>query len=136
MSEHWAAQYIGQRWESGATGPDAWDCGTFVRHVERTHYGRAVPDAMVDATRILEVIRAIRALDLDDWEQVETPRDGDGVFLAHARDASHVGVWVDVDGGGILHCQYGIGVVFTPANKLKACGWGRAEYYRPREAAA
>lgn len=131
---HWADQYLGHRWESGATGPDAWDCGTFVRHIELLHFGRAVPDVVVDATRMRDVVRAIDGLDLGDWDEVAQPRDGDGAILAYSRHGSHVGVWIDVDGGGVLHCQNGAGVIFTPANRLKMCGWARVKYYRPRGA--
>lgn len=131
MIAHWAGQYIGQRWESGANGPDAWDCGTFVRHVQRTHYGRAIPHAFADASNIHAVVRALAGLDLGDWDEMPAPRDGDGVILAHARYGSHVGVWIDVDGGGVLHCQNGAGVIFTPAAKLAPSGWGRVKFYRP-----
>lgn len=128
---HWAEQYLGQRWESGATGPDAWDCGTFVRHVQRTHYGREIPHAFADASNIHEVVRALSRLDMGDWDEAAEPRDGDGAILAHARYGSHVGVWLDIDGGGVLHCQHGSGVIFTPRNRLVLSGWGRVTFYRP-----
>lgn len=51
-------------------------------------------------------------------------------LAAHARHPSHVGVWVDVDGGGVLHCINGAGVVFQPIKALKAGGWGHLEFYR------
>lgn len=130
----WALQYLGQRWESGADGPDAWDCGTFVRHVQRTHYGRDIPYQPADATRVRDVVRALASVDMGDWVEASSPRDGDGVILSHSRYGSHVGVWLGIDGGGVLHCQAGAGVIFTPGNKLAACGWGRVKYYRPREA--
>lgn len=128
---HWASQYIGQRWESGATGPDAWDCGTFARHVEREHFGRDIPHTFADANNIHEVVRVLNRIDLADWHEVGSPKDGDGAILAHSRFGSHVGVWLDIDGGGVLHCQQGAGVIFTPANKLAVSGWARVRYYRP-----
>lgn len=129
---HWADAYLDDRWEAGADGPHAWDCWTFFRHVQLAHYGREVPRVGVDAGDIHAVAHAFgRHEERARWQEVEAASDGDAVLLAHSRYPSHVGIWLEVDGGGVLHCQNGAGVLFTPLGKLAACGWGRVNFFRP-----
>lgn len=131
MSMHWASEYIGIPWKCGAQGPDAFDCWAFVREIQRARFGREVPIIDVDANDTRAVACAIR--DHDErrrWIAVPEPAEGDAVLMAHARYPSHIGVWVDVDGGGVLHCVRGAGVVFQSRAALAAAGWGRLEYYR------
>lgn len=127
---HWAGQYIGTPWENGAQGPDAYDCWSFFRMVQREHYGRDVPFVDEDADNIRAVMRDMSAHDeRANWTPVESPKDGSAVLMAHSRYPSHVGVWIDVDGGGVLHCVRGEGVVFSSIASLKAVGWGRLEFF-------
>ena len=43
------------------------------------------------------------------------------------------GVWVDADGGGVLHCAQQIGVVFQQLSSLASHGWQVEGYYRWKE---
>lgn len=127
---HWAEQYLDHRWESGANGPDAWDCWTFFRHVQAVHFGRDVPAVGVRAENIHEVTRAFGShCERARWREIDVPGDGDAVLLAHSRYPSHVGVFLAIDGGGVLHCQNGAGVLFRSVAKLAACGWKRANFF-------
>lgn len=126
------AQYIGIPWEAGAQGPDAYDCWSFFRHVQRVHFDREVP--------------AIVAADYDDpavlaglfrgheerarWHQAPQPMHGCAVMVHRPL---HVGVWLDADGGGVLHCVRGAGVVFTRDAAWRLSGFGRREFYWPAE---
>ncbi len=126
QTSHWAETYIGQAWEAGAH-----DCWAFFRAVQREQFGRAVPVVDVDAMDLRAVARAFdEHPERAHWQPVDVPAEGDAVLLAHARYPSHVGVWVDVDGGGVLHCQRGDGVVFSRLSSLRISGWGRISYYR------
>lgn len=130
-SMHWATRYQDDVWEAGANGPHAWDCWSFFRHVQAAHFGREVQEVAVDASNIHAVAHAFAGHDeRAHWVEVSEPADGDAVLLAHSRYPSHVGVWLDIDGGGVLHCQNGAGVLFTPVRKLAACGWGRITFFR------
>lgn len=129
MTAHWAEQYIGQTWEAGT-----YDCWAFFRAVQRQQFGRHVPLVSVDATSLRDVAEAFRDHpERGAWHEVETPAEGDAVLMAHARYPSHVGVWVAVDGGGVLHCQKGCGVVFSSPQALRRAGWGHVRYYRREE---
>lgn len=128
---HWANQYIGRPWENGAQGPDAFDCWGLARFIQREHFARDLPAVDVDAMDILAVAREIKGNgERTKWSLVDTQADGDAVLLAHARYPSHVGVWIDVDGGGLLHCVKGPGVIFSTLSALRLAGWGHIEFYR------
>jgi hypothetical protein len=136
---HWASPYIGKRWESGAMGPDAYDCQTLVIHLQKQRFGRDIPLMNVDANDILAVGRAFKTnpahadfVYMGGYE-FKTPKEGDIVEMAHARFPSHVGIWIDADRGGVLHCLHGIGVVFSDRQSLRTAGWGRIEFYRHRD---
>ena len=123
---HWAAHYIGDPWILGEH-----DCWGFFRRVQQEQFGRLVPIIDIDATDIMAVARAIQGDDeRDHWREIDRPADGDAVLLARTRYPSHVGVWADIDGGGVLHCEQGSGVIFTPEHRLGVCGWSGVTYYR------
>ncbi|TAN71888.1 MAG: DUF87 domain-containing protein [Magnetospirillum sp.] len=52
-------------------------------------------------------------------------------FLRRSRHPIHVGVWLDVDGGGVLHCAEGAGVVFQRSDALALNGWAIEGFYPP-----
>lgn len=123
---HWAIEYIGDEWVPGEH-----DCWAFFARVQRERFGRDVPPIEIDPDDVLAVARAIRDDDeRQHWRHVDVPQEGDAVLLAHARYPSHIGVWVNVDGGGVLHCVRGAGVVFSRPQMLARDGWRQVDYYR------
>lgn len=128
---HWAEAYIGKPWVLGGQGPDAYDCGGLVRAIARERFGLEIPEVTLASDAPREYIRAIRVfVESDEWRHITEPAEGDGVTLSHSRHPHHVGVWVDVDHGGVLHALEGIGVVFTDMTALRRNGWSRIEFYR------
>lgn len=123
------AHYIGIPWEAGAQGPDAFDCMAFFRHIQARQFGIQVP--------------AIIAPDYDDgaslvdlfgthperkrWLHIPAPVHGCAVII---RGPLHIGTWLNVDAGGVLHCVRGAGVVFTSDAAWPVSGFGRREFYR------
>lgn len=131
---HWATQYIGIGWEAGAQGQGAdgalaFDCWAFFRHIQRLHYGIDVPLVQAsdydDAGEIVTLINGHE--ERGRWSPIATPRDGDGVIVHRPL---HVGVWLDVDGSGVLHCVRGSGVIFTRDKVWQHSGFGRREFHR------
>lgn len=123
---HWATQYIGQPWIAGEH-----DCWAFARRVWREQFGIDVPTVDVDACNRLACVRAFSGHEeLSNWHNVDTPQEGDAVLLSQSKHPSHVGVWVNADGGGVLHCVQGIGVVFQRSASLAMFGWSHTEFYR------
>lgn len=131
---HWASDYIGTPWQRGATGPDAYDCWGFVRHIQFAMYGRTLPDlsSQVDDSR--QAAHTIANHDeRTNWFQVDRPKDGDIVLLARKNIPVHIGIWITANGSsGVLHCVERIGVMYSNLLNLKSQGWGGLSYYRYR----
>ncbi len=70
------------------------------------------------------------------WQPVAAYRDGDGVMMRTARYPIHVGVWLEADGGRVLHCAAGSGVVCQSRRDLAANGWRIDAVYRHRGTAS
>ena len=133
MNDHWALQYIGapylRRGESG-TG---FDCWTFFAHVQHKHFGRDIPD-LPDELYDCGAQAARDAFLGDDghrffhsqWREVAKNSnwaDGCAVLMRQLRDPHHVGVWVNCDGGGVIHCTKKLGVIFTTRPSLRRHRW-------------
>ena len=135
MALHWAYDYLGKPWVLGATGPDAYDCWGLVRAVLTDRFGIDAPAVVMPDVEGLAVVREAMAQfqhhpELARWREVEAPQEGDAVLLSAALDPWHVGLWLSVDGGGVLHCVDGAGVIFTAPLALQAAGWRRLSYWR------
>lgn len=132
MTMHWAAQYIGRPWVSGGVGPNEFDCWGFVRHIKRVHEGIDLPIIAVDATSPRAVAKAFREHpELQRYEiHDKEPIPGDVVLMKHSKHPTHCGVWIDANGGGVLHCAQGMGVVFQKLHSLHAAGWAGVLFYR------
>lgn len=128
---HWAENYIGLAWENGAQGPQAFDCWALVRHVQLTHYQRILPIINVDADDLPSVHQAFaNHPEKARWHLVAVPMDGDCILVRRGNQLDHVGVYLDIDGGRVLHAVRGSGVVCTAIPVLKRMGWNPVEFYR------
>jgi cell wall-associated NlpC family hydrolase len=127
---HWAAAYVGLGWEKGAEGPRTYDCWALVRHVQRVHFGRELPVIDLDALDLAAVEGILAGGEGERrWLRATHAAEGDGVIISQGRDL-HVGVWVDVDGGRVLHSVQGWGVVCTDLIGMRRAGMGRVRFYR------
>jgi hypothetical protein len=128
---HWAAQYIGLLWEAGAQGPDAYDCWSFFRMVQKKHFNLEVPLILAadydDPTLLVNLFREHEENQRWGTPKPYFPVHGDAVII---HKPLHVGTWLEVDGGGVLHCMRGSGVVFTHEAAWRLSGFGRREYRR------
>lgn len=131
---HFANKYIGRPWVAGAQGPNSFDCWGFVRYVLKHEYGYDVPQVNVNPECLRYVLVAFRTdLAFTAFVEVPYPRGGDVVLMRQAKNPVHAGLWIDVDGGGVLHCVRGSGVVFQNIRSLNASGWFLDSYYRVKE---
>ena len=125
---HWAAQYIGIPWVRGGEGPHAYSCWGFFRHVQASRYGRSIPTIAVDPDDAAALVNLFSAHpEGRHWAAVDHPNDGDAVVI---HQPLHVGLWLDYDGGGVLHCARGRGVIFTHDSAWASSGFGRRQYRR------
>lgn len=120
-------RYVGLPYQAGGRGPGAFDCWGLLLAVQRAHFGRALPDLqMGDAATSFAAYEHRRAT--GEWVLIARPVHG-APALMRAGMHPHVGTWLGVDGGGVLHAQEGAGVVWTPANRLNMAGYGRIQYF-------
>lgn len=128
---HFANKYIGRPWVAGAQGPNSFDCWGLVRYVLKHEYGHDVPQVNVNPECLRDVLQAFRRnLAFTAFVEVPYPRDGDVVLMRQAKNPVHAGIWLDVDGGGVLHCCRNSGVVFQNVPSLNATGWFLHSYYQ------
>jgi hypothetical protein len=122
-------KYIGLPWEAGAQGPHAYDCMSFFRFIQANEFGIKVPTIIApdyDNPTVLVGLFSSHGERLN-WRATDTPQHGDAVMI---RRPMHIGTWLDLDGGGVLHCVRGIGVVFTQDSSWRLSGFGRREIFR------
>lgn len=128
---HWAQNYIGRPWVAGASGSGSFDCWGLVRYVQKKHFNRELPIIAPENYGVISCAREFRDHpERARWVDTITPIEGDVALMAHNRHPVHVGIWLNVDGGGILHCLQGSGVVYQNVQSLKNAGWGRLNYFR------
>jgi len=122
---HWAAAYIGTPWDAASQ-----HCWAFVRRVWAERFSLQVPEVQIDAESPYAARRAF-GRGQDGWQQVDTPREGDGVLMAKGARICHVGIWITPDPTpGVLHAIEHAGVIFTPLPRLGGIGYGLAGFYR------
>ncbi|QTD94333.1 C40 family peptidase [Burkholderia anthina] len=119
-------RYIGLPWVSGAIGPDAFDCWGLLRWVQRVHFATDLPARELDAELMRDLYQKQMAAGA--WRVISMPAHGCGALL-RGGDRPHVGVYLAIDGGGVLHAQQGVGVIFTSIRKLKMMGYSRVSWY-------
>ena len=96
--------------------------------------GRDLPVIPVDALNLRTVLHTFKNHpERQRWAAVDVPKQGDAVLMRQSRHPVHVGVWVDADSGGVLHCAQQIGVVFQQLSSLASHGWQVEGYYRWKE---
>jgi cell wall-associated NlpC family hydrolase len=120
---------IGLPWKSGANGPDAYDCWGIAQAVQGRLFLRQLPDIRINAEDVRTVMREIATTKARmSWTRADGPTHGRLVEMSSGRHPYHVGVYLDVDGGGILHSQNPAGVCFDRIATLQAAGWRRFTY--------
>ena len=108
------------------------DCWGLARWCWREYFAIEVPEVPVDAANLRAVLAGFRDHpERRRWQAGrERPCEGDGVLMRQSRHPVHVGIWLAVDGGGVLHAAREIGVVFQCPLDLTAHGWRIEGTYR------
>lgn len=132
---HFASDYIGKKWVNGARGPDKFDCWGLCYYVLKKEYDTDVPSYLgVDAKDLstTTVLLTAAMSTLTEWAQVDTPEDGCIVAMGMGADVTHVGIYLDVDGGTVLHCMDRMGVLCQRIQTLANHRLSIHGYYVPR----
>jgi len=130
MSDLWVEKITGKPWQEYATGPDAFDCWGVVcfafvqkfnveldRHLEIPTLNPAAFHRVVS-----------QEITTGSWQQLSVMEDGCLVLMSMGRLFHHVGVWLDINGGRLLHRNDGIGVALDGRHSLNQ--FNRVEYWK------
>jgi cell wall-associated NlpC family hydrolase len=110
--------------------PRGENCWTFTQRVQREVFGRELPDIEMESDAIAYLVKLINNHAAhDQWKRVGVPIDGGLVEMSCARLPHHVGTYIDLDGGGVLHCDIGSGSSFASLSVLKIIGFQRFIFY-------
>jgi hypothetical protein len=99
------------------------------KHLQASYFGVQVPSIIApdyDDPQALAPLFKKHA-EHARWHRILAPEHGCAVIIHRPM---HIGVWLDFDGGGVLHCMRGAGVVYTSQSAWILSGFGRCEYFR------
>lgn len=128
---------IGAPYKVNGYGPRRWGCYGLTRHVQRECYGRDLPLIdLPDMHDVLAMAGQIRGhAEHRRWRPVERPEDGALILMSFAYgDAHHVGTYIDLDGGLVLHAIKPA-VQADTLDQMRAIGWRRFRFYVPKDSA-
>jgi hypothetical protein len=119
---------------------DGRHCWQLVREVQRDLFGRELP-VIVDVAPVgTDGLREKHRLfsthaELANWREVSTPTHGAVAIMSRGVSTmfTHAGVFLDVDGGGVLHTSAPHGCVFDSLLDLSARRW-KPIYFVPLNA--
>ena len=129
---HFLAATMGRAYE-----PAGLHCWELVRQCQRVVFGRELPPVLVAPERRRELFDMMSLRhSYQGWREVEAPAHGAVVFMTRhghevAKAACNGGVWLDLDGGGVLHTDAPHGVVFESVPELTARNWADLSFYLP-----
>ena len=125
-----ARRVVGLPWKENGYGPDAYDCWGLARACQREVFGRELPIIDYPST-IRAIVRIIESHEInDDWPQVETPAHGDVVTMTNSRHPHHIGTFLALDGGRVLHATEREGVMCCSIAQLKLAGFRGLKFHR------
>lgn len=115
-------------WTKDGNGPTDWNCWNLLGHLLKEYFHEDLPKIDTSLPEELKELHS-RKLREGEWLIVPSPIHGCGALLKEGQNP-HVGLYLDIDGGGVLHALEGHGVVFTPLNALRLLGFSRTKFYK------
>lgn len=139
VTQHWAADYLGKPWRSGARGPDAYYCWGLVQELCARRLGVAMPEVAVgsEQQQFGQILEAARG---QGWRLVgaEGGQADDIVLMRKRGGDRHCGYMVEADGQlGVLHADGHLTtrgpvgeVMFDTLVQATSGGYGHIEFWR------
>lgn len=126
----WIEDLIGLPWEAGARGPDSFDCYGLVFWVYLTKLEFEIsPLKDLDPKNLLAVNRTY-VDESRSWKQVAKPDNFSVVAMSTNKLIHHVGIWLDIDGGTVLHAMEKSHVVAQSLMSLRSSGFQTFKFYQ------
>lgn len=130
MIDEWLNDVVGKSWKAYATGPENFDCWGVVFYGFKQKFG-------INLNRHLEVQSmnpiafhkvVSKEIKTGNWVQINQPEDGCLVLMSASRLWHHVGLWLNVNGGRLLHSREGVGVSLDGKHVLNS--FNAVEYWK------
>lgn len=120
--------FVGMPYESGSFGPESFNCWGLLYFIQTHYFKVQMPLAPIGDSEGCRTLFETQ-LQSGHWAALDKPVHGCGALM-RGGDSPHVGIYLDIDAGGILHAMEGAGVIWTPLHQLRAMKFGRTKYYR------
>lgn len=121
---------IGLPWSEDGNGPDYYSCWGLTRACQKIVFGRDLPIINHPST-LRALIETIEAHEIrDTWPEVPKPDHGDLVTMTHSQAPHHIGTYLALDGGRVLHATEQTGVMCCTLTQLKLEGFRRLHFHR------
>jgi hypothetical protein len=122
MTNNDIIDYIGKPWEANAKGPEAFDCWGLLVDVYKKQLNLDLPEyPKIDRDSLASLQGGIATILNSDWTAIARPVEYCAVCLSvNTKYAHHVGVFLEVDGGRVLHCTKQGGVLCEPLDSVKS----------------
>lgn len=121
---------IGKPYRADGYGPDFYGCYGCARHIQSELYGRELP--LIEVPEGLERTGAAGLIATNperaNWREIATPEDGAVVQMFRQRLGYHIGTYVDLDGGVVVHA-IAPSVQADTLMQLHAANWRRLRFY-------
>lgn len=127
---HWVTRYLNKKWEPCGRGPDTFDCWGLIYDFYKRFLGVPLPLYQVlpsDLRNVSETFSESSGSDM--WQRVSNPEAFDVVGLGRKSIIHHVGLYLENDGGMILHVGDGIPAKAETLNEIRK-QYKRIEFYR------
>jgi len=134
-----ALMAVGIKHELGCRGPVKFDCYAMMQLVQWHLFGRVVSSIDLGADASGRAVLSALALNRTRraWRlNAGRPRHGDAVTMSHMHEPFHIGTFLDIDRGVVVHCASFAGLVCDDTAALRASGWGKICFYSYRGAAS
>lgn len=128
---HWANDLIGIPYSVDGNDPKTgFNCWTFAMYVQAKYFGRQLPE-VPNPHHYRAIAKAFsNHPERARWQKISNPQDGDLVQICLGAHPCHVGVFLLLDGCGVLHCTEKHGVQFHRLSLLTMGGWTLDGIYR------
>lgn len=127
---HWVTQYLGKKWMPGARGPDQFDCWGLICDFYDRFLGVSLPLHQVLPSDLRKVSQtAEKEVSGNLWKLESSPSAFDVVGLGKKSIIHHVGLFIESDGGMVLHIGNGMTARVERINEMKN-QYRRIEFYR------
>jgi len=138
MDTSWIAEYMTTPYVAGGrelgVGLNCWG---LIVCVYRDQLGIELPSYIIgDADLAAATVNGVTDCDMvllgggSGWSLVDDPKTFDMVMMTKSSTCHHVGLYLDIDGGCILHACEGIGGIVQRVSNIHPTTWKKLTYHR------